>query len=190
MMQKSHLDAPALNRLVLDHIIHGIVTGDHGLASQLGITAAMARQLTELRTGEINRLANLRGCIRIAVDVPALARLLDHLEQERRKEHQVHELIRRGAPSPMLLSLFDMNGREITALRYAMGLPGSPGRTRQPTEEEEREIWEAMRRLELDPWEMQPPDWIELHDATGVPLRTLWSSISEWRSQQPRRLTV
>ena len=174
--------------MVLDHLINSIASGDHTIANQLGIPPAMIAPLTDLRPAEINRLAELRGCVRITLDVPALSRLLDRLMQDRSKEQLVQELIRRGAPQPMLYSLFQLTSREATALRYVLGLPGSPGRTREPTEEEEHRVWKTMQKLAMTADRMTPQDWVDLQDETGVPLRVLWAMVNEWR--EPTEVAV
>ncbi|WP_419603880.1 STY4526/YPO1902 family pathogenicity island replication protein [Thiolapillus sp.] len=185
---ESHISCPLLNRMVLDHLINSIASGDHTIANQLGIPPAMIAPLTDLRPAEINRLAELRGCVRITLDVPALSRLLDRLMQDRSKEQLVQELIRRGAPQPMLYSLFQLTSREATALRYVLGLPGSPGRTREPTEEEEHRVWKTMQKLAMTADRMTPQDWVDLQDETGVPLRVLWAMVNEWR--EPTEVAV
>ncbi len=181
MNARSHLNSPALNRMVLDHLIQQIVSGDHSLADQLGLDSRIREQLMELRSIEIGRLSELRGYLQIQVDVSALSRLLDHLDLERQEERIVKELVRRGAPQSMLRSLFHLSSRDVTALRQAIGLPGSPGRPRQPTEQEEREAWERFQELGLSLDAMAPTDWIRFHDATGIPLRVLWAMVSDWR---------
>jgi hypothetical protein len=177
----SHLNSPTLNRLVLDHLIHQIVNGDHTLADQLGLDTQIRAQLMDLRSIEINRLAELRGCVCISVDVPALARLLDHLLVERRQEETIKELVRKDAPQSMLRSLYQLTSREVTALRYSLGLPGSPGRTRQPSEEEEHRAWEIFQRMGLALDDMSPGDWIRFQEQAGIPLRVLWTMFNQWR---------
>jgi len=183
-----HISCPLLNRMVFDHLINSITRGDHTIANQLGIPSPMIGPLTDLRPAEINRLAELRGCVRISLDVPALSRLLDRLMQDRSKEQLVQELIRRGAPQPMLYSLFQLTSREATALRYVLGLPGSPGRTREPTEEEEHRVWKTLQELDMAADRMTPQDWVNLQDETGVLLRVLWSMVNDW--QEPKGVAV
>jgi hypothetical protein len=167
--------------MVLDHLINSIINGDYSLATQLGITTEMIGPLTDLRPAEINRLAELRGCVRIALDIPALSRLLDRLMQDRSKDQLVQEMVRRNAPQPMLYSLFQLSSREATALRYALGLPGSPGRTRQPTEQEELKAWGILQELNVPAGKMRAEDWLKLQDKSGIPLRVLWTMVNEWR---------
>ncbi len=183
----AHLGSPSLNRLVLDYLIHRIVSGDIVTSDQLGIDSRMRRQLIDLRAADLGRLAGLRGCVRVSVDVQALARMLDHLAQERRQQGAVEELVRRDAPNAMLLALFQLTSREVTVLRQALGLPGSPGRTRQATEEEELRIWSALRDLRMDSEALRPEDWLALHDETGIPLRILWSAVTNLRDDETRR---
>ncbi len=185
---ESHISCPLLNRMVLDHLINNLINGDYTIADQLGITASMVAPLTDLRPAEINRLAELRGCVRITIDIPALSRLLDRLMQDRSKEKLVHELVRRDAPQPMLEHLFQITSREATAMRFALGLPGSPGRARQPTEAEEHKAWELMQELGIPANRMNAEDWLALHDSTGIPLRVLWPMVNEW--QQPKEMAV
>ncbi len=181
---ESHISCPLLNRMVLDHLINSIANGDYAIANQLGITSSMIGPLTDLRPAEISRLAELRGCVRITIDVPALSRLLDRLMQERSKEQVVQEMVRRNAPQPMLYSLFQLTSREATAMRYTLGLPGSPGRTRQPTEEEEHQAWKAIQNRNVSVARMRPEDWLALQDETGIPLRVLWSMVNEWNEPE------
>lgn len=188
MSMKHHLNNPTLNRMVLDHLINGIAGGGHSLADQLGIDARMRRQLVDLRSIEIARLAELRGCIRVEIDVSALSRLLDHLMQEREQEQLVQEFALRNAPQSMLRSLFRLSSREVTALRCSLGLHGAPGRPRQPTEDEERQAWEACQELGLQVGELKPADWLSLQDATGIPLRILWAMVGDWAA--PAEVTV
>ena len=186
--QEPHISCPLLNRMVLDHLINSIISGDYSLATQLGITTAMIGPLTDLRPAEINRLAELRGCVRITLDIPALSRLLDRLMQDRTKEEIVQEMVKRNAPQPMLHSLFRLSSREATALRYTLGLPGSPGRTRQPTEAEELKAWRVLQELNVPAGKMQAEDWLRLQDKTGIPLRVLWVMVNEWR--EPKGVAV
>lgn len=179
-MNGSHLNSPTLNRMVLDHLIQQIVSGDRSLADQLGLDSGIRERLMDLRAAEVARLARLRGCIQIRVDVPALSRLLDHLAAERRKEETIRALVRLDAPQSMLSALFNLSSRDVTALRQAMGLPGLPGRPRQSSEEEERRAWEAIGELGLSLDSMRPTDWLRLHAATDIPMRVLWTMVNDW----------
>lgn len=181
----TYLNSPELNRLILDHLISGIAAGNRELAGQLGLSTRMRAQLEDLRSGEVRRLAELPGCIRVEVDVRVLGRLLDYLAKEREAESTMRELIRRGAPQPLLHQLYSLSSRETSNLREHMGLPGTPGRTRRPTEQEERRAWTAFEELlEGDTGrELEPEEWLQLCDRSGIDLRLLWVLVNEWRQQ-------
>lgn len=169
-----HINSPTLNRMVIDHLIQHIVSGDLSLSNQLRLDDQLRHQLTDLRSIEINRLAELRGCIRVSVNPSALSRLLRHLADERETEATAREMARRGAPGSMLRTLFHLNSHDVTTLRCCVGLQGRPGRHRQPTADEERLAWEGLRATGLSLDAMEPRDWLTWQEHTGLPLRVLW----------------
>ena len=85
-------------------------------------------------------------------------------------------------PLPMMQTLYGMNGKEYTGWRQVLGMPPAAGRPPDADEEASHRVWHAWHALlgDRDPDELQPAEFLALHDDTQVPLRSLWNLVQRW----------
>ncbi len=157
--------------------------GDLPALREMGFGREEIEDLLSLSLADIQRLCNVNGHpLKVELDRETFRLIVRHLHRERRNEESLRALIVADAPLPMMQTLYGMNGKEYTGWRQMLGMPPAAGRPPDADEEASHRVWHAWHALlgDRDPDELQPAEFLALHDDTQVPLRSLWNLVQRW----------
>ena len=157
--------------------------GDLPALRAMGFGREEVDALLSLTLTDIQRLCSVHGHpLKVELDAGTFRLIIEHLRRERRKEETLRALIAADAPLPMMQSLFGLNGKEYTGWRKLLAMPPSAGRPPDADEEASHRAWHAWRALlgDRDPEDIDPAELLELHERTGVPMRSLWNLVQRW----------
>lgn len=172
-----------------------LAEGDLHAIRTMGLTRGDIAALRELRLTEVLRLAQeeRRGSfLEIRLDRYAFWRHLEYLEAQRRSEETILALIQADAPREMLAALFGLSSQGYRSYRMLLGLAPKVGRPQEPDEATVQAVWSAWRKVttEVPAEEIGAGHYLEVHRATGVPLRVIWGLVQPWlRGNKNGRLT-
>ncbi len=110
-----------------------------------------------------------------AIDRNVFQRLVNHVRLERASKALRDKLLVHDAPLPLMHHFFGMDSSEYAERGRSLRVVRLLGRPREPTEVEERATWQAYQGLDKHGEEdLTAEEYLALHRATGISLRTLW----------------
>lgn len=173
-------------RWVLLHVIRG-QDQDYSVARDLGLTAEDVDDLLRLTAGDLERVAEQVArsrALAVQVDRQTVRQVIESLRTGDDPTAVVRRLIKADAPLVMMRSLFGMSERQFSRLRRAFGFPDtSPGRP-TPTDDQRKLVWfgweEVLTRHGMTLRDCGPPEYLEVHDLTQVPMRIIWMLSQSW----------
>lgn len=157
--------------------------GDLTALTHLGLDRADAEAVGALALADLDPLASSRFPLLKpeAVNRALIHRLVAHVKAQRSLKGIRDALLSLDAPLPMMRQLFGMDSSEYAERGRALGVVRLLGRPSAPTEEQEARVWKAYGALAKSPGQdLTPEEYLRLHAATQVPLRTLWVLLRRW----------
>jgi len=142
---------------ILQYAVCALESGEHSLEDLLraGFTIP---QLDELRTLPAPEFANIPSSahpflITYQVNGEELDKALRLLKRRREVARLQTEFLLRGAPTGMMVDLFNLSGRQVASLRRLLGMDVQRGRIKMPDDA----VRKAVRKqwLELDGTEVE-----------------------------------
>jgi len=177
-----------LNIALLRYVAQCLEEGDLDSLAHLGLDRADAEAVAAFVFADLNYLGSSRFPLlhRTAINRDLLRRLIEHVRQLRVLKELRDEILALDAPHGMMHHFFGMDSTEYAERGRALGVIRLTGRPGEPREDEEAAIWKAYEGLAKDRDEgLTPEDYLSLHKATRVPLRTLWMLIQRGLAEGP-----
>jgi len=168
-----------LNKAVIDYVCLCIEAGDMASLHEMGLGHDEISQLNGLRAVDLSRLTTTKAhFLDITVHRERFYNVVSQLHRNRSIEDNVDELIRRGAPLPMMSSLFAVSALTFAAKRKMFGLGDEGvGRTAEANEDELEKIYRYYQKQNKPAEEFSAIEWLILSDETNTTLRTIWQVI-------------
>ena len=175
------------------YVARCLVEGDTDALRRMGLGWPELRALNRLGLGDLLRLvrqASAGPFLELRFDRSAFQRQLERLEARRQTEDRLLALLQGDAPQAMLHDLFGTTLKEYYGYRQLLGLgPCAERRPRAPddaTLRAVRQAWQA-QGLDRSAEVPQPEQYLALHQATGISLRTIWPLAREWTANRAPR---
>ncbi|MGH3993381.1 MAG: STY4526/YPO1902 family pathogenicity island replication protein, partial [Pseudonocardiaceae bacterium] len=166
-----------LNVALLQYVAKCAGEGDDRALTHLGLERQDAEAAVSLGFGDLDLLSSVHFPLlrASAIDRNVFQRLVSHVRLERASKSLRDELLARDAPLPLMHHFFGMDSSEYAERGRSLRVVRLIGRPREPTEVEERAIWQAYQDLDKHGEEdLTAEEFLALHRITGIPLRTLW----------------
>jgi len=179
-----------LNVALLQYVAKCASEGDDRALTHLGLERQDAEGAVSLGFGDLDLLSSIHFPLlrESAIDRNVFRRLMSHVRLERASKSLRDELLAHDAPLPLMHHFFGMDSSEYAERGRSLRVVRLTGRPREPTEVEERAIWQAYQDLDKHGEEdLTADDYLALHRITGIPLRTLWLVFQRTRGAAPRK---
>lgn len=175
----------SINYVILTNALHALKEGNIRHCEILGFTLDEINALDQLSLEElftVNRAAIPFISITVRHDI--LHHLLAQAHQEYRRQQQIKRAIRLGGSIALLNHYFGLTSNDVCLRRRLLGVSVPYGRTPEPDEETDAEIWRQ--------WQQCRVENLESHDALmammqvteallpktkGLSLTTVWKRI-------------
>jgi hypothetical protein len=153
--------------------------GDAHAIRELRIRPDQTHRLLRMTTTDLLILAESGiDCVSININADALDDVFDRLERGRLREELIDQCIKCDAPRAMMQVFFGLSRHRYSRRRAALAMPVSTGRTAQPTEALEAEIYKR--------WRDAGGRWtavqlLEVARSVEVSLRVVWDVLGRLR---------
>jgi hypothetical protein len=179
-----------LNVALLQYVAKCAGEGDDRALTHLGLERQDAQAAESLGFGDLDLLSSVHFLLlrASAIDRNVFQRLVSHVRLERASKALRNELLAHDAPLPLMHHFFGMDSSEYAERGRSLRVVRLTGRPREPTEAEERAIWQANQDIEKpEGADLTPEDYLALHRITEIPLRTLWLVLQRTRGAAPTK---
>lgn len=175
-----------LNYAVLTEALHALKEGNFHYCESLGFTFDEMTDLNQLSLDELFIVSrSSTPFVAISVHHDALRHQMVLARQEVRLQQLINRAIRLGGSIALLNQYFGLTSNETCLRRRLLGVSVPYGRTPEPDEETDAEIWRQWQQCRADNLEsfdaltamMQVTEKL-LPDAEGLSLTTVWKRIT------------
>ncbi|UGS47724.1 DUF2857 domain-containing protein [Kosakonia cowanii] len=177
---------PSLNYAVLTDALNALKEGDIRHCESLGFTFDEMNALNLLSLDELFMVSRAAApFVSISIRHDVLLHLLALARQENKRQEQINHAIRLGGSIALLNQYFGLTSNETCLRRRLLSVSVPYGRTPEPDEETDAEIWRQWQKCRVDNLEssdaltamMQVTEKL-LPDAEGLSLTTIWKRIT------------
>ncbi|EPU4319883.1 DUF2857 domain-containing protein [Escherichia coli] len=177
---------PSLNYAVLTDALNALKEGNLRHCEALGFTFDEMNTLNQLSLDELFIVSRSSApFVAISVRHDVLRHLMALARQEVRLQQLINRAIRLGGSIALLNQYFGLTSNETCLRRRLLGVSVPYGRTPEPDEETDTEIWRQWQQCRADNLEssdalaamMQVTEKL-LPDAEGLTLTTVWKRIT------------
>lgn len=177
---------PSLNYAVLTDALNALKEGDIRHCESLGFTFDEMNALNMLSLDEIFMVSRAAApFVSVSIRHDILLHLLALARQEHKRQEQINQAIRLGGSIALLNQYFGLTSNETCLRRRLLSVSVPYGRTPEPDEETDAEIWRQWQKCRVDNLEssdalaamMQVTEKL-LPDAEGLSLTTIWKRIT------------
>jgi hypothetical protein len=171
-----------LVRALLEYAVDCLNEGDIESLRKLGFDRLDVERLSQLQLSDCRHFHAIHShLLEVKIDRTRFHQFLDHLDHSRREAANRDYLVNHDAPLTLLNGLYGIDGKECALHRIMHGVAARVGRPREATAEQSQTVWAVYRNLGKNGADqMNPEDWVAVHQHTGVPLRIIWPLIKEW----------
>lgn len=170
---------------VLLYAIRCLAEGDQHALRSMNFGPEETDALRGLCVQDLYRADTMQAhCLEIRLNRQVYWPLIAHLRDSRESETVQQDLIRAGAPSEMMQSLFGMGAREYTRHRRQTVADVALGRPPEPDDVISHKVYHAWsaRAEAASARPMAPSDYLAIHEETGASLRAIWTLTERWRA--------
>ena len=176
----------SLNYAVLTDALHALKEGNLHHCEALGFTFDEMTDLNQLSLDELFIVSRSSApFVSISVRHDVLCHLMTQARQDVRYQQLINRAIRLGGSIALLNQYFGLTSNETCLRRRLLGVSVPYGRTPEPDEETDAEIWRQWQQCRVDNLEssdalaamMQVTEKL-LPDAEGLSLTTIWKRIT------------
>lgn len=177
---------PSINYAIMADALHALKEGNIRHCEALGFTLDEINALDQLSLEElftVSRAATPFVSITVRHDI--LHHLLAQARQEYQRQQQIKRAIRLGGSIALLNHYFGLTSNDVCLRRRLLGVSVPYGRTPEPDEETDAEIWRQWQKFRVE--NLESPDalmaMIQVTDALlpkarGLSLTTVWKRIA------------
>ncbi|MDK2579362.1 MULTISPECIES: DUF2857 domain-containing protein [Enterobacteriaceae] len=177
---------PSINYSILTDALHALKEGNFRRCESLGFTFDEMNALNQLSLDELLTVSRAAApFVSVSIRHDVLHHLLAQARHENRQQHQINHAIQLGASIALLKQYFGLTSNEVCLRRRLLGISVPNGRTPEPDEETDAEIWRQWQKCRVDNLEssdalaamMQVTEKL-LPDAEGLSLTAIWKRIT------------
>lgn len=177
---------PSLNYAVLTDALNALKEGDIRHCESLGFTFDEMNALNLLSLDELFMVSRAAApFVSVSIRHDVLLHLLALARQEHKRQEQINHAIRLGGSIALLNQYFGLTSNETCLRRRLLSVSVPYGRTPEPDEETDAEIWRQWQKCRVDNLEssdalaamMQVTEKL-LPDTEGLSLTTIWKRIT------------
>jgi len=177
-----------LTSAIMLYAIRCLAEGDQSALRSMNFGPREVVALREMNLGDMCHIETLRAhCLRIALNREVYWPMVAHVRNRRESEELQRALISADAGQEMMQTFFGMGGREYVRLRRMLMVETISGRPPEPNEEDTQKLWDAWRqRTEgREHGMLSAQEYLDMHEETGISLRSIWSQTSRWGEYGP-----
>lgn len=177
---------PSLNYAVLTDALNALKEGDIRHCESLGFTFDEMNALNMLSLDELFMVSRAAApFVSVSIRHDVLLHLLALARQEHKRQEQINQAIRLGGSIALLNQYFGLTSNETCLRRRLLSVSVPYGRTPEPDEETDAEIWKQWQKCRVD--NLESSDALAammlvteklLPDAEGLSLTTIWKRIT------------
>ncbi|KAA0558696.1 DUF2857 domain-containing protein [Citrobacter braakii] len=177
---------PSLNYVVLTDALHALKEGNIRHCEALGFTLDEINALNQLSLDELFIVSRASApFVSVNVRHEVFHYLLTQARQEYRRQQQINRAIRLGGSIALLSQYFGLTSNEVCLRRRLLGVSVPYGRTPEPDEKTDAEIWRQWQTCRVE--HLESPDALAammkvaetmLPKAEGLSLTTVWKRIT------------
>ncbi|EMP4203270.1 DUF2857 domain-containing protein [Serratia marcescens] len=188
---------PSLNYAVLTDALNALKEGDIHHCESLGFTFDEMNALNLLSVDELFMVSRATTpFVSVSIRHDVLLHLLALARQEHKCQKQINRAIRLGGSIALLNQYFGLTSNETCLRRRLLGVSVPYGRTPEPDEETDAEIWRQWQKCRVDNLKssdalvamMQVTEKL-LPDTEGLSLTTVWKRITLCEQEAVNRRT-
>ncbi|EPK6573464.1 DUF2857 domain-containing protein [Klebsiella quasipneumoniae] len=177
---------PSINYAIMTDALHALKQGNIRYCESLGFTFDEMNALNQLSLDELFAVSRAAApFILVTVRHDVLHHLLAQAHQEYRQQQQIKLAIRLGGSIALLNHYFGLTSNDVCLRRRLLGVSVPYGRTPEPDEETDTEIWRQWQQCQVD--NLESPDALAammqvtealLPKTKGLTLTTVWKRIA------------
>ncbi|HCI6738079.1 TPA: DUF2857 domain-containing protein [Klebsiella quasipneumoniae subsp. quasipneumoniae] len=177
---------PLINYTILTDALHALKVGDIRHCESLGFTFDEMNALNQLSLDELFAVSRAAApFVSVSVRHDVLHHILAQARQEYRQQQQINRAIRLGGSIALLNHYFGLTSNDVCLRRRLLGVSVPYGRTPEPDEETDAEIWRQWQKCRVESLE-SPDALIAMMKVTesllprteGLSLTTVWKRIT------------
>lgn len=148
---------PSINYAIIANVLHALKEGNIRHCEALGFTVDEINTLDQLSFDELVTVSRaVASFVSITVRHDVLHHLLALARQEYRQRQQINRAIRLGGSIALLNHYFGLTSNEVCLRRRLLGVSVPYGRTPEPDEETDAEIWRQWQKCRVE--NLESPD--------------------------------
>lgn len=177
---------PLINYTILTDALHALKEGNIRHCKSLGFTFDEMNALNQLSLDELFTVSRAAvPFVSVSVRHDVLHHLLAQTRQEYRQQQQINRAIRLGGSIALLNHYFGLTSNDVCLQRRLLGVSVPYGRTPEPDEETDAEIWRQWQKCRVGNLE-SPDALIAMMQVTealkrkveGLSLTMVWKRIA------------
>ncbi|HHS9528926.1 TPA: DUF2857 domain-containing protein [Raoultella ornithinolytica] len=177
---------PLINYTILTDALHALKEGNIRHCESLGFTFEEMNALNQLSLDELFAVSRAAApFVSVSVRHDVLHHLLAQARQEYRQQQQINRAIRLGGSIALLNHYFGLTSNDVCLQRRLLGVNVPYGRTPEPDEETDAEIWRQWQKCRVGNLE-SPDALIAMMQVTealkrkveGLSLTMVWKRIA------------
>lgn len=148
---------PSLNYDVLTDVLHALKEGNIRYCESLGFTFDEMNALNQLSLDELFAVSRAAPpFVSVSVRHDVLHHIMAQARQEYRQRQQINRAIRLGGSIALLNHYFGLTSNDVCLRRRLLGVSVPYGRTPEPDEETDAEIWRQWQKCRVE--NLESPD--------------------------------
>ncbi|EPS1771961.1 DUF2857 domain-containing protein [Klebsiella aerogenes] len=177
---------PSLNYALLTDALHALKEGNIHHCEALGFTFDEMNALNQLSLDELFIVSRASTpLVSVSVHHEVLHYLLTEARQEHQRQQQINRALRLGGSIALISHYFGLTSNEVCLRRRLLGVSVPYGRTPEPDEVTDVEIWCQWQKCRVE--NLESPDALAsmmqvtealLPKAGGLSLTTVWKRIT------------
>lgn len=174
-------ESSLINKSAIDYIYICLQNNNLYELQDMGFAREDILLLKDMKAADLMRMSKAgSNFLDIRVNRERLHFLVNYLQEDVIKSEYVEKFIKAGASQSMLESLFAITGAEYTAIRKLLGMGNKGvGRAKVANEEQSNKIYHKFQKFNKSVEQLQPDDWLQMQQQLNLPMRLLWSTLSE-----------
>ena len=158
---------------------------DEDALAAMNIGSAELEALRRLDLGEIAGLSRFSApCVEARLNRRLYWAMLERVHSDIEDESLKIALMKAHAPVELMRCHFGMSRREYARIRKGLALPSLRGRPPLVDEDLEYSLWQHWRSHCNGEGDLSAHTYLEIHQATAVPIRAIWNLVHQWQREQ------
>lgn len=177
---RSNKETELISALFL-YAVRCLAEGDQPALRSMNFGPREVEALRDMQFSDLGHLDSLRShCLKVALDRENFWAAIGRLREWRETGELQKAMIAADASAEMMEALFGTGSREYVRLRRLFMVETVQGRPPEPSEDQVQILWKAWKARTGDERRLNRREYLEIHQETGISLRTIWSQTERW----------